>query len=162
MAIKPYNHKIESKIASTLTTGLLGLVLLCLLLLGYLMYFFLFEYVPPPIEDKPTQRRIVAPVAMDDNTIENGVHVSTGLVAAQGYKLVKQQCLGCHSAKLITQNRMSRATWKETIVWMQETQGLWDLGQNETPILDYLAANYAPQKVGRRQNLEVEEWYLLN
>ena len=46
---------------------------------------------------------------------------------------------------------------------MQATQGLWDLGDAEAEILDYLAANYAPAETGRRTNLDVEniEWYML-
>ena len=49
------------------------------------------------------------------------------------------------------------------IVWMQETQGLGDLGSNEPKIINYLAKHYAPEEVGRRQNLPVEEikWYVL-
>jgi hypothetical protein len=37
--------------------------------------------------------------------------------------------------------------------WMQESQGLWPLDQVEATILDYLSANYGPQKVGRRKQL---------
>jgi len=50
------------------------------------------------------------------------------------------------------------------IRWMQAKQGLWDLGPNEPVILDYLAANYAPEEIGRRANLDVEgiEWYVLD
>ncbi len=48
------------------------------------------------------------------------------------------------------------------IVWMQETQGLWDLGNNEPIILDYLAEYYSPKKVGRRASLEDVEWYIID
>jgi hypothetical protein len=44
---------------------------------------------------------------------------------------------------------------------MQQTQGLWDLGDNEKPILDYLAKNYAPEDAGRRKQLTNVEWYIL-
>lgn len=47
------------------------------------------------------------------------------------------------------------------IVWMQETQKLWDLGENEDKILDYLATYLGPEKKGRRAPLEVEEWYVI-
>lgn len=73
--------------------------------------------------------------------------------------LVIQNCTGCHSAKLIAQNRATREGWKNIIVWMQETQNLWDLGTNETKILDYLARHYSPEKSGRRKNLQNIEWY---
>ncbi len=72
---------------------------------------------------------------------------------------VVNNCTSCHSAKLVTQNRMSKEQWSATIRWMQETQNLWDLGQNEEAILSYLATNYAPKKGGRRQNLSDVEWY---
>ena len=68
---------------------------------------------------------------------------------------------GCHSALLVTQNRMSRESWEATIRWMQQTQNLWDLGKNEEIILNYLATYYAPEKKGRRQNLQDIEWYVL-
>ena len=61
----------------------------------------------------------------------------------------------------MTQNRATRDGWKDIIVWMQETQKLWDLGDNEPLILDYLGKNYAPNKKGRRQNLKNIEWYEL-
>ena len=89
------------------------------------------------------------------------VDPETGLVIGPGFNLVKTNCLGCHSSKLITQNRASRTTWKETILWMQKTQNLWDFGENEPIILDYLARYYAPGKVGRRSPLTTIEWYEL-
>ena len=56
---------------------------------------------------------------------------------------------------------MSREGWVATIRWMQETQNLWDLGENETAIVDYLATHYAPDQKGRRENLATTEWYQL-
>jgi hypothetical protein len=96
-------------------------------------------------------------------TVQDGIHVATGLVYADGFELVQTQCTACHSAKLITQNRASRAGWEQMIRWMQATQGLWDLGDKERPILDYLATHYAPEEESRRANLDLEaiEWYIL-
>ncbi|MEL6720157.1 MAG: hypothetical protein AAFP82_15710 [Bacteroidota bacterium] len=93
--------------------------------------------------------------------VKNGIHVATGLVYAEGFEVVSTTCTACHSAKLVTQNRASRAGWEQMIDWMQATQGLWDLGENEPIILDYLATHYAPEEVGRRANLEEIEWYIL-
>jgi hypothetical protein len=89
----------------------------------------------------------------------DSLDLSTGLVIDDALPLVKGNCTGCHSAKLITQNRASREGWKSMIVWMQETQKLWDLGENEDEILDYLAKHYAPEQIGRRENLKDIEWY---
>ena len=80
----------------------------------------------------------------------------TGLALAPGFEVVSAQCTVCHSAKLITQNRADRDGWLSMIRWMQETQGLWSLGDNESAVLDYLAANYGPVAVGRRARLQPE------
>jgi hypothetical protein len=93
----------------------------------------------------------------------DGIHVQTGLIYAEGFELVRGTCTACHSAKLVTQNRATREGWVQMIRWMQETQGLWDLGKNEGIIVDYLAKHYAPEEVGRRANLDIAaiEWYIL-
>ncbi len=94
--------------------------------------------------------------------IEDGKDVQTGLLAADGLQIVKSTCTACHSSDLILQNRFTREGWHEKIVWMQETQGLWDLGDNESTILDYLADNYSPAPFkGRRQPLTNIDWYQL-
>ena len=82
-----------------------------------------------------------------------------GLLEADGVNLVVKNCTGCHSSKLIAQNRMNLEGWKSTIIWMQQTQNLWDLGEDEEAILAYLATNYAPNQKGRRTNLQDIEWY---
>ncbi|MGW9685489.1 monoheme cytochrome C [Flagellimonas sp. 2504JD1-5] len=97
----------------------------------------------------------------DFDNIENGVHLRTGLVEGDGLILVVNNCTNCHSAKLVTQNRMSKEQWSATIRWMQETQNLWDLGKNEEIIVTYLATHYAPKKGGRRPNLNTIDWYKL-
>ncbi len=95
----------------------------------------------------------------DYDKIEDGIHLRTGFVEGDGLMLVVNNCTNCHSAKLVTQNRMSKERWTATIRWMQETQNLWDLGGNEEPIINYLATHYAPTQKGRRQNLSNFEWY---
>lgn len=75
------------------------------------------------------------------------------LVNAPGVDAVRRNCTVCHSAALITQSRATREGWLEMIRWMQDTQRLWPLGENEEVILDYLAANYSPSFRGRRPPL---------
>ena len=99
--------------------------------------------------------------AAPDSLVVNGVHVPTGLVADEGYLLVQNNCGGCHSLDLVKNKRASREGWLSTIRWMQQTQGLWDLGSNEKPMLDYLARNYAPEDMGRRKQLTDIQWYKL-
>ena len=77
----------------------------------------------------------------------------TGLALGPGFEVVSVHCTVCHSARLITQNRADRDGWRAMVRWMQESQGLWPLGAQEDPILDYLAANYGPKPSGRRRPL---------
>ncbi len=99
----------------------------------------------------------------DWDKVENGIHVASGLVYVDNFDIIRANCTACHSGKLVAQNRATREGWQQMIRWMQETQGLWDLGKNEPIILDYLAKYYAPKEVGRRANLDMAEveWYIL-
>ena len=62
----------------------------------------------------------------------------------------------------LTAKRATREGWEGTIRWMQQTQGLGNLGSDEKPILDYLAKHYAPKQEGRRPALKNIDWYPLN
>ncbi len=115
--------------------------------------------VKPGLFDQKTEIEEVAIKVVNDTTIENGIHVSTGLLEAEGLMEVVNNCTNCHSAKLVTQNRMNAERWKTTIDWMQETQNLWDLGKNEDIIINYLVTNYPPEPKGRRAGLSDIEWY---
>ncbi len=114
-----------------------------------------------PEERAAHERKMEDEIA--DDKIENGIHLGTGLKVDTNWELVRSTCTACHSAGMITQSKATREGWKEMIRWMQETQGLWELGDNEAKILDYLAANYAPEESGRRPNLDIAaiEWYML-
>ena len=103
---------------------------------------------------------VLAAVAVPE--IVDGKDTETGLIVADGYLTVKQNCTSCHSAKLITQNHLSRDRWEKSIRWMQQNQNLGDLGENEAVILDYLATHYGQQSTGRRKPLEAVVWYPLN
>ncbi len=93
--------------------------------------------------------------------IATEIDTLTGMALDENFELVRANCITCHSAKLITQNRATREGWKGMLDWMRETQNLHDLGENEGPILDYLAKHYSPENKGRRANLEDIEWYEL-
>ena len=72
----------------------------------------------------------------DDKQFPNG----------DGKQEVEENCTTCHTAKLILQQRMSRKRWDETITWMQEKQGLWNLQPSlRKKILDYLSLHFGPQ-----------------
>ncbi|MFY0690177.1 MAG: cytochrome C [Cyclobacteriaceae bacterium] len=97
----------------------------------------------------------------DPNQIENGIHVRTGLVEGEGLMTVVNNCTHCHSSKLIIQNRMSAERWNATIRWMQETQNLGDLGENQATIVKYLTTYYPVKRKGRREKLTNIDWYEL-
>jgi hypothetical protein len=98
-------------------------------------------------------------LSLDPNAIVDGVHVRTGLKDGPGLTQVVNNCTTCHSAKLVIQNRMGKEQWNATIRWMQQTQGLWDLGNNHEIIVNYLITQYPPIKKGRRAPLVDIEWY---
>ena len=94
--------------------------------------------------------------------VQDTFDAETGLVIDSQLMLVKAQCTACHSSKLILQNRFTREGWKEKIRWMQRTQKLWDLGETEPVVLDYLAKHYGPQPRsfdGRRLPLTGVNWH---
>lgn len=87
----------------------------------------------------------------------------TGLVLAPGLDLVRAHCTSCHSSKLILQYRTSRQGWLDKIRWMQQKQNLWELGEAEPVILDYLAKHYpAIEKTDRRAPIKGVNWFKLS
>lgn len=56
---------------------------------------------------------------------------------------------------------MNAERWNETIKWMQEKQNLWQLGENQEIIVNYLVENYPVNQVGRRMTLSNIDWYEL-
>jgi len=86
----------------------------------------------------------------------------TGMIVDKDLYMVKAQCTSCHSSKLILQNRFTRDGWKQKIRWMQAKHNLWDLGETEKQVLDYLEKYYAPTAtLARRQPLKDIKWYKL-
>ncbi|WP_424947071.1 hypothetical protein [Candidatus Spongiihabitans sp.] len=82
--------------------------------------------------------------AQEDSAYDN----ATGLFIAPGYRAVIAHCTACHSAKLITQQGASYESWNETIIWMQEEQGLWHIDEVPlTEILLYLSTHYGEDRL---------------
>jgi len=133
------------------------------LLAAVTMFMIIDQLYPDPIIPINEQVAVSGgqPSSIADNKIENGIHLATGLIATEGYELVALNCGSCHSMKLVTQNRNTKKGWLQTIRWMQQSQKLWDLGDNEEKILKYLSENYGPTETGRRKPLLVTEWYEL-
>ncbi len=147
----------DSKLISLLLSSLVLLGVTILLGVGIMVAM----QNPEAFAREATPAMAVSEPAPDPNLVENGIDVATGFIAEGDYLIVKSTCTACHSAKLVTQNRATRDGWLDMIRWMQRTQKLWDLGDNEDKILDYLAKHYGPEDQGRRAPLNVEEWYAL-
>jgi hypothetical protein len=128
------------------------LIIICTL---FLVIGILVFYVYGP---KETEEQVVE---TNPDLIENGIHVRTGFIDADGLQVVVNNCTTCHSSKLVIQNRMGAEQWNATIRWMQKTQGLWDLGENQEIIVNYLVENYPPLEKGRRAPLTNIDWYTL-
>ena len=152
MGRKKNNHDVDNtkkwKLYGFISVLGLGLAFL----IGYFLYF--------QSNEKP--ENMLSDQSISSNEIENGIHVRTGLKDGEGLMTVVAHCTACHSAQLVIQNRMSKERWNATIRWMQETQNLWDLGDSQEVIVDYLVKNYPVYSKGRRENLENIEWYELS
>lgn len=130
------------------------LTILMLVVVGLVVLFVTRESAKEPVPDKIVE-------VSENEEVVDGKHVATGLIDDEGLNLVIAHCTGCHSAKLVTQNRFNREGWIRVIRWMQETQNLWDLGESEEAIVAYLSKHYAPEFAGRRTPLPEIEWYEL-
>ena len=152
MTIKSFKKKIK-KAEKTAYRAFFFLALASILLV-FAVYDPTFS-----IFKNETTKLIDNSIEEDEDKIENRIHIRTGFVDAEGLMTVVNNCTNCHSAKLVIQNRMNKERWIATIKWMQETQGLWDLRDNQEIIVNYLVTNYPPIEKGRRENLTNIEWY---
>lgn len=131
---------------------ILKVVTLVAIVVAVVIGFFIFQSSDDEIK----------PLKDTSGEIVNGIHEKTGFIEANGMKTVISHCTACHSSKLVIQNRMNKERWNATIKWMQETQNLWELGENQEIIVNYLVENYPPVETGRRENLKDIEWYELH
>jgi len=100
-------------------------------------------------KEQPTE----APAATPEPVVETEPEIdpATGFKMTGDWELVRGNCTGCHSAKLITQQRGTSQQWLTMIRWMQKKQNLWhfDPGTEER-IIAYLSENYPPDAERRR------------
>ncbi|MFM1875208.1 MAG: hypothetical protein RL266_945 [Bacteroidota bacterium] len=155
--VDPERQKILDEVHGHIAT-VTRLVLLLVAGVFSLVYYMLNPAILD-FEVKTEAPTVVAEAPVPE--YENGIHLATGFKEGENLQLVINNCTSCHSAQMVTQNRATREGWLTMIRWMQETQNLWDLGEAEPLILDYLAKYYAPEKAGRRQPLTNIDWYEL-
>ena len=113
--------------------------------------------------DQKITRRVSPVMRVDTARIDT----ETGMIDDPNLMMVKAQCIACHSSKLILQHRFTRAGWLDRIRWMQQYHKLWDLGESEKIVLDYLEKHYSPANalksdVFRQKLLPAAEWYKLD
>jgi hypothetical protein len=58
---------------------------------------------------------------------------------------VRTACLECHDAGIIRQQRLDRKSWQKVVDKMVRWGALVEPGDRE-PMLDYLTANFGPEK----------------
>ncbi len=122
----------------------------------------MFKIYDPTLSIFNSDSETLLKIEENEDKIENGIHLKTGFIDDTGLMTVVNNCTNCHSSKLVIQNRMNADRWNATIVWMQETQNLWELGDNQKVIVDYLVKNYPPIDKGRREGITKIDWYELN
>lgn len=94
---------------------------------------------------------VVVEVPPAAEAVAGGVDPVTGLKIATDWELVRANCVACHSARLITQQRGSAQQWLTVIRWMQAKQNLWQFEPDtEARIIAYLATQYPPEANQRR------------
>jgi cytochrome c5 len=104
-------------------------------------------------EAPPEPAALPQPVA----TAEPAIDPMTGFKMTGDWEIVRANCVACHSAKLITQQRGSAQQWLTMIRWMQKKQNLWQFDPvTEEKIVTYLAENYPPSDAQRRAALPPE------
>ena len=95
------------------------------------------------------------PAPVETEVVE--IDPDTGLKMTGDWMLVRSNCVPCHSAALITQQRGDAAQWLGMIRWMQAKQNLWQFDPDtEARIVAYLAENYAPEANRRRAALPAD------
>ena len=75
-------------------------------------------------------------------TLEPSIDPATGFKMTGDWKLVRGHCTGCHSSKLITQQRGTPQQWLTMIRWMQANQNLWQFDPaTESRFIAFLGDN---------------------
>ena len=99
-----------------------------------------------PAVDSNTPARIVG---APPETVQ--IDPVTGFRMSGDWQLVRAHCTGCHSSKLVTQQRGTAQQWLAMIRWMQKKQNLWQFdADTESRIIAYLSENYPPDEARRR------------
>jgi len=121
--------------------------------LGFLSLLLLSACSKEPVAETPqtVENTAVeeAPVAVSEAAVK--IDPVTGFRMDGDWELVRAHCTGCHSSRLVTQQRGTAQQWLAMIRWMQKKQNLWQFDAGtENRIITYLAENYPPDEARRR------------
>lgn len=134
-------HHVLKKLRTTLIGSIYAILILLMIIVYMIFPLNRSEQTSATIKVKPNKE------------------IQSELAEGEGLALVIQNCTSCHSEKLIIQNRGDEQYWKSLILWMQQTQNLWDLGENQQAIVTYLSKYYGPIEKSRRVRLTQIEWH---
>lgn len=97
----------------------------------------------------------VAALSMAEENEQSATDSESGLYvdADENWKLVKVNCSSCHSGRLLAQHRLDRAGWLKSIQRMQAEEELWDLGDAQSKVLDYLSTYYGNESKSSTQRV---------
>ncbi len=105
-------------------------------------------------KEEPMPEPPVAAPVQSEAVTEPAIDPVTGLIMAEDWEIVRANCIACHSAKLVTQQRGTAQQWLTMIRWMQAKQNLWQFDEDtERRIITYLVDNYAPDADRRRASI---------
>lgn len=70
-----------------------------------------------------------------------------GLPVSEGVDITYYMCGACHSIRLVTQQRITRARWGYLLDWMVEKQGMAPLPpEDRAVVLDYLSRHFSSER----------------
>lgn len=89
----------------------------------------------------------LALIASSDHAEDQPIPIDPVLIEdSEGtWLLVRAHCTSCHSSQILKNVRLSRNAWQDVIQRMRDEEGLWDLGEDESKILDYLTMYFGPR-----------------
>jgi cytochrome c len=91
--------------------------------------------------DQPVDLPVVSQTAAMSVSVSEEIPAEMQLMPeGEGRETVFYLCNSCHSVKLVVQQGMNRSSWKETLEWMVEEQGMDEMDEATSErVLNYLA-----------------------
>lgn len=78
-------------------------------------------------------------------TAQNSTSINADLPAGAMQQKATTACLECHEARIILQQRLSKAAWTKEVDKMVKWGAIVDANDRD-PLIDYLSANFSPEQ----------------